>query len=331
MSYKKVFVTGASGFIGRELVKALVKQGITTIALCRNDKSAQSVRSLGATVVIGDIRSRQNITEAMTGCDVVFHLAARTSYSGDWSEFEKINIHGSEYMCVAAKLAKVKRLVYCSDAVIIREDAPTNCATDETLVIKPERIGESYIRSKAIAERVIKRHGQTKDLEVVIVRLPWVWGKVDSKLQLIIDTIKSNSFSWVNDGSYLYSTCHIYNAIEGLLLAADRGPSGEIYFLSDDGYPMKFKDFLTRVLATQNVDCSDIMSVPSWLGNTISWFQKMMPTDNSVMTDLSRPLIISDRKARMVLNYKGNMTFETGLDLLREMFISGLKSPRPNL
>lgn len=327
ITYKRVFVTGASGYIGQELVKALIKKGVKVVALCRTNQSADIVKRLGADTVIGDIRSREQMTEAMKDCDVVFHLAARTTFSGDWSDFEKVNIHGTEYVCVAAKLAKVKRMVYCSDAVVIREEAPKNSAADESVVVKPERIGESYIRSKAIAERVVKRHGQT-DLEIVIVRLPWIWGPADKKLEVIIETIKNNTFSWVNNGSYLYSTCHLSNAIEGLLLAGQNGPGGETYFIADDGYPMQFRDFLMRVLSTQNVDCSDVMSVPSWLGNAVSWIQKMLPGDSPIMADLSRPLMVSDRKARTYLGYTGAITFEKGLDLLREEFIYQLKSPR---
>jgi len=152
------------------------------------------------------------MTDAMQGCDVVYHLAAKTGYAGEWTEFEKINIHGSEYVCVAAKMAGVKRLVYCSDAVVIREDSPKNSAADETIPIRPEKIGTSYPRSKALAEKVVLRHGQ-QGLEVVVIRLPWVWGQGDTKLKIIAETIVDNSFSWVNGGSYLYSACHITNAI----------------------------------------------------------------------------------------------------------------------
>jgi len=216
-------------------------------------------------------------------------------------------------------MAGVKRLVHCSDAVIIREDAPKNSAADESIIIRPDKIGESYPRSKAVAEKVVRRHGQ-QDLEVIIVRLPWVWGKGDQKLKIISQTIKDDAFSWVNGGSYLYSTCHILNVVEGLILASQNGPAGETYFLADDSYPMQFRDFLTRMLATQNIDCSDVMSMPSWLGSAVSWIQKMLPGETTIMADLSRPLMVSDKKARNLLGYQGLVSFDKGLDLLREEF-----------
>jgi nucleoside-diphosphate-sugar epimerase len=75
-------------------------------------------------------------------------------------------------------------------------------------------------------------------------------------------------FAWIGGGRHLSSTCHVDNAAEGVLLAAERGGPGEIYFLTD-GEPVELRAFLTQVLATYGADPGD-RSVPRWLARIVA-------------------------------------------------------------
>jgi nucleoside-diphosphate-sugar epimerase len=144
--------------------------------------------------------------------------------------------------------------------------------------------------------------------------------------------VKYNTFTWINSGAYLYSYCNFANVIEGMIMAAQNGENGEIYFLMDS-YPIQFKEFITRLLATQNLDCSHIKSVSTWYGNAVSWFQRtsgvsLSYSDIAISSALKQILLISDKKARSKLGYKSLVSLEKGLEEMRENFILQLKTPR---
>ncbi len=144
-----VFVTGGSGFLGRNLIPALRRQGAVVRALARSDAALAVVERLGAEPVRGDLDDVAALRAGMAGCDVVFHLAARTNDWGRYEDAYRANVTGTEHALSAAHAAGVPRLVHVStEAVLVGVGSPPLVNVDETRP-RPQRPLGLYALTKA--------------------------------------------------------------------------------------------------------------------------------------------------------------------------------------
>jgi nucleoside-diphosphate-sugar epimerase len=142
-----------------------------------------------------------------------------------------------------ARAAKVPRLIHVSTEAVLADGKPI-IAADETRP-RTTRPAAPYPLSKGLAEERVLAANRD-GLATIIVRPRFIWGAGDTNLiPKIVETVKRGRFGWIGGGHYPTSTCHVDNVVEGILLAAERGAPGEIYFLTD-GEPADFRDFLTR-------------------------------------------------------------------------------------
>jgi nucleoside-diphosphate-sugar epimerase len=313
---KRAFVTGGSGFVGRELVRDLVGRGIEVVALARSEAAVRAVTALGATAARGDLsNARPNldaVTSAMSGCDVVFHAAAHVKDHGRLAEFMTINVDGTKAMLECSRRSGVARFVHIGTEAVLADGKPIVRA-DETWPY-PARPAGPYPISKGLAEQAVVEANGPK-LETVVVRPRFIWGKGDtSVLPTIVDKVRSGAFAWIGDGRYLTSTCHVANVVEGGRLAAEKGAPGGIYFLTD-GAPVELRSFLTKLLATQGVD-PGTREVPRWLARTVAALTGWManpPVTKSALALIGNEVTVVDDKARRELGYVGSMSIEAGL------------------
>src|SRR5688572_15494079 len=103
----KAFVTGGSGYVGRNLIRQLVRRGDEVRALVRSPGSARVVGELGAVAVMGDLDDTRALQQGMAGCDTVFHAAAEVSEWGPREQFERINVAGTRNVLDAARASGV--------------------------------------------------------------------------------------------------------------------------------------------------------------------------------------------------------------------------------
>src|SRR5215210_4721826 len=245
------FVTGGSGFIGQALIRRLVAEGHGVRALARSEASEQKVREAGAEAVRGDLSDPQAMREGAAGCEWAFHAAARLGSWGPWEEFERINVRGTHDALEACRGAGVRRFVHVGTEAAVIAGEPLRDA-DETLPLRPDSKAY-YCASKAMAEQVV-RDAAGNGLETVVVRPRFVWGPGDTTLlPQIAELVEQGKFAWIGGGTQRTSVTHVDNVVEGLLLGAERGRTGEAYFVTD-GEPVVFRDFLTRLLATRGVE-----------------------------------------------------------------------------
>ncbi|SPL96859.1 NAD(P)H steroid dehydrogenase-like protein in alkane synthesis cluster [[Actinomadura] parvosata subsp. kistnae] len=243
-----MFVTGGSGFVGGRLVTRLIKDGHTVRALARSDASAAAVEALGAAPVRGDIGDPTSLREAMTGCELAFHAAARTTRDGDRARFWADNVQGTANVLRAAREAGVRRLVHVGTEAALMDGRPL-VGVDETAPLRPGSRAH-YAASKAAAERLVRA---AEGLETVVLRPRFVWGAGDTTvLPELVAMVRGGRFAWIGGGRHRTDTTHVDNAVEGLVLAAERGRPGEAYFVTD-GRPVVFRDFITELLATRGV------------------------------------------------------------------------------
>jgi nucleoside-diphosphate-sugar epimerase len=315
---KRAFVTGGSGFLGKRLIAELAdRRGVQVRALARSEASAIAVRGTGAEPVRGDLGDVAAMTEGMKDCDVVFHAAAHVKQHGKLAEFLRVNVQGTENALAAARAAGVRRFVHIGTEAALADGNPIVRA-DETRPY-PERPAGPYPISKGLAERAVLAANRPGELETVVVRPRFIWGKGDtSVLPELLDAVRRKRFGWIEGGRYPTSTCHVANVVEGALLAAERGAPGEIYFLTD-GAPVELRAFITELLATQGVAPGD-REIPRWAARAAaaltSWM-KRPPVTRTTLALIGHEVTVDDAKARRELGYVGKMTREAGLAELR--------------
>jgi nucleoside-diphosphate-sugar epimerase len=309
------FVTGGSGFIGGALIERLRREGWDVRALARSDRAAERVRELGAEPVMGDLDDLH-----IEDCEVAFHAAAKVEDFGDPADFERINVQGTRNVVQACKAGGVRRLVHVGTEAALMAGKPL-VNVDERAELRPDS-PVLYSSSKAKAEQIVRG----ADFETVVVRPRFVWGKGDtSLLPAIVELVRSGRFRWVGGGRHLTATTHIDNTVEGLWLAATRGPAGGVWFVTD-GEPVEFREFLTAMVGTQGVEIPD-RSVPAGVANTAArvseWlWRRLKRPGNPPLTRFavwvsSQECTIDISRAERELGYRPVRTREEGLREMR--------------
>ena len=321
-----VFLTGGSGYIGRNLIEALVARGDSVCALARSAAAAEAVSSRGATVVDGDVLDESAMVEAMRGCDLVVHSAALLGGLRDESAYFRTNVAGTDAVLRAAERAGVPRLVHVSTEAVLADGHPLHNA-DETAPY-PARHIRPYGITKAIAEQHVVA-ANSERLSTIVVRPRFVWGRDDSTLlPRFVAAARSGQLMWFGGGRYRTSTTHVANAVAGLIAAAERGRGGEIYFVTD-GEPVVFREFISAMLATQDV-APPTRSVPVFLvrgvaGAMSGWAALTRSRHEPLLTPAALALVaqemtVSDAKARRELGYRPVVSVVDGLAELRTRY-----------
>jgi nucleoside-diphosphate-sugar epimerase len=260
------FVTGGSGFIGGSLIRRLVADGWDVHALVRSDASAQKVTALGAKAIAGDLADVPSMAVGAQYCELAFHCAA---HLGDWGtreEFERDNVQGTRNALAAARQAGLRRFVHVGTEAALLAGEPL-IEVDERAPLRFDSPA-LYSSTKARAEEAVIEANRD-GLETVVVRPRFVWGRGDTTLlPLLTAAVRSGRFAWIGGGHHRTSTTHVENTVHGLMLAAQRGAPGGVYFVTD-GEPVVFRDFITRLLATQGVE-APTRSVPTRVARAIA-------------------------------------------------------------
>lgn len=315
-----VFVSGGSGFVGRNLIRALIARGDRVLALARSAAAQEAVAALGATPVAADLLTVS--AAQLQGCDTVFHAAAVVDEWGPRTWFEEINVTGTHHLLEAARTAGVKCFVHVGTEAVFAEGPPL-VNLDETRLI-PEHPLPRYPATKAAAEKLVRAANCT-EMRTVVIRPRLIWGADDtSVLPKLVEAVKKGQFAWIDGGRYLTSSCHVYNVVEGALLAAEKGRGGEAYFLTD-GAPIEFRKFMTALFATRNVAPGD-KSIPrvvaSALAHSCEFLWEYLPLPGTPpLTRLAivlgcQEVTVNDAKARRELGYLGEISIQQGLEML---------------
>ena len=293
--------------------------------LARSASSAQAVRHSGAEPVSGDLDDAEALREGVKGCDAVFHTAAIVKDWGDPQEFHRINVQGTENLLAAARAAGVPCVVHVSTEAVLA--GPTSLAgVDETLPRPREPYGPYSLTKGLAEERVLAANSPT--LRTVVVRPRFIWGKGDtSVLPQLVAAVRAGRFRWISGGHYLTSATHVCNVCEALILAAERGRGGEIYFATD-GPPIEFRKFVTALLETQGVRPGR-RSLPRRLAFTLAGIVESIwsslhikaapPITRMVVKMMGEEVTINDSKARKELGYSGRISFEEGIRQMRNL------------
>ena len=233
----KCFVTGASGFIGANLVHELAAQGHAVKALLRKGSDLRGLEGAKYEPVYGDMSDQRRLAEAMRGCDWCFHVAASYHlWLKDYAPMYAANVEGTRNVISAAIEAGCSRIVYTSTVGCIglpKEVDGTVTPTDEDTPVSGEQMSNHYKRSKWQAEQVA-RELAAKGAPVVIVNPSAPVGPRDVKPtptgKVIVDFLNRQMPAYLDTG---LNWVHVRDVAIGHILAAEKGRPGERYILGN--------------------------------------------------------------------------------------------------
>jgi dihydroflavonol-4-reductase len=231
-----ILVTGATGFIGEQLVRRLLKQGAPVRALVRRPEKAKAVFGplcAQLDVVRGDLRDSQSLAAAVQGMERVYHCASLIAYKGDWEYIHRVNVEGTVSLLNACLAAGVRRVVHMSS---IAAGGPAVEAEGRlrprTEADPPAPLPDPYGRSKLAQEQAALSFG-TQGLEVAVVRPSAVFGPGDLEgINLLLRLVQRGRLpfypgargTWVN-------VVPVGDVVRGTMLAMERGRPGAAYNL----------------------------------------------------------------------------------------------------
>src|SRR5262245_43809488 len=164
----KAFLTGATGFVGGNLARALLHDGLQVRALIRPGSDRRNIVGLPVELAEGDLDNQHKLAEQMVDCDAVFHVAAHYSlWVKDRDSIYRANVDGTKNLLAAARAVGVKRFVHTSSVAAIGVPAPNTLGTEETRTTLEELVSD-YKKSKYLAERAALQAAR-EGLDVVIV------------------------------------------------------------------------------------------------------------------------------------------------------------------
>lgn len=231
---QSAFVTGATGLLGNNLVRALLAAGFTVKALVRSQaKARQQFAGLaGVELVAGDMADVPAFAHALRGCDVVFHTAAffRDNYKGGshWPQLQRINVEGTQQLIGHAYRAGIRCFVQTSSIAVLNGEP--GASIDETC-LRAQADADDYYRSKILADQaVLSFLAQHPDMQASLVLPGWMWGPADigptSSGQFVCDAVLGKLPGLV-PGSF--SVVDARDVAQAHIAAAQRGRRGERY------------------------------------------------------------------------------------------------------
>ncbi len=230
----KVFVTGATGFIGGNLVRTLLDRGHSVKCLVRSGSNRTNIEGLEVEVLEGDLRDAElDLSNQLRGCEALYHVAAVYSFwTPDAASVLASNVQGTRRIIEAAMRAGVKRIVYTSSETTIGIDKG-GVGTEESIIAEDELHG-AYKVSKRRAEVVALSMWREYGIPVVVVNPTMPIGAHDIKPtptgQVVVDFLNHRMPAYVNTGMNLVD---VEDVCVGHVLAMERGVPGERYILGN--------------------------------------------------------------------------------------------------
>lgn len=240
----KTLVTGATGFVGAAVARALIARGERVVLLARATSARGNIEGLDAEVVVGDLRDAVSLRAALRGVERLYHVAADyRMWAPDPREIIEANRVGTGNIMAEALRAGVSRIVYCSSVATLKLNEQGR-PVDETSPAAPDQAIGAYKRSKTIAERLVEKMVAEQGLPAVIVNPSTPIGPRDIRPtptgRIILEAARGRLPAFVETG---LNFVHVDDVADGHIAALERGRIGERYILGGDNVP------LSRLLA----------------------------------------------------------------------------------
>jgi dihydroflavonol-4-reductase len=267
----KVFITGATGFVGGHVARAYAAEGASMRLLTRSSSNLSGIEGIAAETVVGDLRQPEALRSALSGCDVLVHVAADYRlWVRDPEEMYAANVYGTRELLKLAREVGVSRVVYTSSVATMGFKTDATIVDEATPVSLANMIGH-YKRSKFLAEQEAisaARAGQ----HVMILNPTTPIGPGDAKPtptgRILVDFLNRNFPAYVDTGLNLVDVTEVARMHVAALL---RGTPGERYILG--GENLTLKQILDR-LSTMTGLPSPTMKVPHAVAMVFAFYDE---------------------------------------------------------
>ncbi|NJM64868.1 MAG: NAD-dependent epimerase/dehydratase family protein [Acaryochloris sp. RU_4_1] len=265
----KVFITGATGFVGANLLRLLLAEGHQVRTLVRPQSPLDNLQDLPVEQVRGDLTDT-NLSQHLKGCQVLFHVAAHYSlWRADREQLYHSNVMGTRNILQAARQAGIERTVYTSSVAAI--GVKVDGIADETYQSPVDQLIGDYKKSKYWAEQEAQaaiKLGQ----DIVIVNPSTPIGPWDIKPtptgEIILRFLRRQMPFYLNTGLNLV---HVEDVAKGHLLALEKGKTGERYILGNQNLTLAQ---ILAILAELTGISSPKREIPAWIPLTTAWLDE---------------------------------------------------------
>ena len=314
----KIFITGATGFLGTNLVHLLIKEGHDISAIKRPTSNISAFEKMPIKWFEGDVLNIDSLNAACADdIDWIFHIAADTNmWSANNAMQTKINLQGTANMIEVALNKKVKRLIHTSSI------AAYGIHHDKVITEETEQLGDqcfaNYYQTKLLSERLVKKAVREKGLDAVILNPCHLVGPWDAhNWSQMLTMVANEKLPGVPPG--YGSFCHIEEIVKAHLQAAIKGKKGENYILS--GADASFVEFVSEIgkLLGKKVP---VKPMPHWLlkvvGQVSVFFARFTGKEPDMTPEkvliVSEVLRVSSQKAQDELDYNADVPLNKMLD-----------------
>ena len=308
----RAFVTGGSGFIGGHLIETLLHRGFEVRALVHR----RPLQTEGKVETVeGDICDQELLSKALSGIDVLFHLASALGAStiGE-KEFRRINALGTESILQAARAAGVGRVIHLSSAGVFGAVRKGDIAA-EAYPPKPITV---YDVTKLEGEEVALRFAQ-EGSDVVVVRSGWAYGPGDRRTFKLIKSICRGRFIMATRGRGLQTPVYIDDLTRGILLAGEKGRKAEVYHLAG-GEIMSVRKMAEEIAAAcgRRLPRVYLPALPARLAaflldKSFGPLRREPPFSRSKLSFFLHSKPLSIEKAKRELGYAPEVEFSSGI------------------
>jgi nucleoside-diphosphate-sugar epimerase len=310
-------VTGATGFTGGHLARALQRRGYEVRALVRDDTAAaaRALLETGVELAKGDVGDAEAVDRAMAGCTHVFHIAAvyRTANHPD-SYYRRVNTDSVKYVLDAARKHAVRRVVHCSTGGV-HGDVQELPANEQT----PYNPGDIYQRTKLEGEQIAQA-AMRQGAPVSVVRPTGIYGPGDLRFLKLFRTIRSGAFRMFGSGEIAYHMTYIDDLVQGILLAGEHPAAvGEIFLIASDDYTT-LNNLVRTIAEALNVapPRGHLPMAPLLAAATVcEWMCRPLGIDPPLHRRrcefFTKSRAFSNDKAKRLLGFQPRVTLEEGI------------------
>lgn len=240
METKRIFVTGATGFIGRHLVKELAQQGHIVTCLVRKPEKMINFAHIGLRLVTGNLTGFEKWKKCVNGQDVVFHLAAiRGEFKIPWETYYKVNVDATRRLVEISAQCGASKFFYIS-SVGVHGTSPLQVPADEQTPYNPDSY---YHKSKMLAEQTVLKW--VNSLNITVIRPTITYGPNDvGFLYRVAKIAKNGFFPTAGQGENKIHILHAKGLVQTLIRAmGNNSTSGQIYIIADKS-PIKLRELV---------------------------------------------------------------------------------------
>ena len=319
----KIAVTGANGFIGAALTHKLCEKGYDVRGIVRSKERSLNRNSRLEIFAVGEINSDTNWGDALKGIDVVIHLASRVHKLIDVSinplaDYRGVNTGGTQKLAEMSAQAGTRRLLFIS-TIKVNGEKTIGAAFTENHTASPQ---DPYAISKWEAEQALHNISDSTGLEIVILRLPLIYGQgVKANFLRLLDIVNKNiplPLSMVNNKR---SMIYIGNLIDVIIRCIEHPDAANQTFLVSDGQDVSTPD-LIKMIAGAMGKKARLFPCPAPFLKVIG---KVIGKSDEIER-LTDSLQIDTAKIRRELNWTPPFTLEQGLRVTADWFMSNEKN-----